>query len=280
MTRPRTSIAAAGSFLALLMAYPTFAGPGTTGGNPMIEAVYGKGAPTLTIGEDSYELKEGQELQAGNKVTTDGESSVRIVYQDNSQLYVGRNSEIEVGASRGGAPVTTLLQGKTRAIVSKNTQVDETVDSKPAPRVKFIIRTKSAVMGVRGTDFVTQTDADGGSSQIHTLEGEVAVARPGDEAGLFAGRGILLGPNQFLQSKLGAVIGKPQLFQRTQFLKNLGADQPMFKNLMDRMPRGYQQLMKLRGLPNNLGTGLQQKSLDDLQKLKMPKIPAIPPLRR
>jgi hypothetical protein len=245
-----------------LVSVAAFGGPSVTGaGNPVIEAIYGNGSPSLTVAGQAYELKEGQQLGAGYQVATDGDSAVRIVYPDNSQLYLGRNSSVEIAKSQGGASVTVQGAGTTRAIVSKG----QLVSSDGKPRTKFLIRTKTAVLGVRGTDFVTQVAADGESTEVHALEGQVAVASPADEGGLFGGKGTLLGANQFLSAKLGAALGLPKAFQRAAFLQTLGLDAGL-KDLMNRLPKAYDQLFKLQDLGNQLGNSLQK--LDQLKKIQ------------
>jgi hypothetical protein len=221
--------------LICLSAAPVRAADEAGGSLPVIDAVYGSGRVTVISGGQTSEAKEGRQLKAGDQVATDEKSAARLVYSDKSQLYVGRNSQVTVNLRSNDADATTLDHGKTRALVTKG----------DSGRTKFVIRTKSAVMGVRGTDFVAQTDPAGDNTQVHTLEGIVALAQPGQEASLFAGQGLLLLQNQFLRTRLGAAFGVPQAFKRDQFLKKLHSEEPTFKQVSP----GFDQMKRFRSTP-------------------------------
>ncbi|MGZ3708633.1 MAG: FecR family protein [Bdellovibrionota bacterium] len=97
--------------------------------------------------------KLGEKLAPGSVILTHEKSLAIVTLPDHSQLKVNPNSELmldEVKSSRpkAGSTLLTLRAGGVFTKVAKQ-----------AAGAKFQLRTKSAVMGVRGTAFYTSFDA-------------------------------------------------------------------------------------------------------------------------
>lgn len=110
--------------------------------------------------------KQGDTVENGNIVRTHPGSKARVVFPNGDQYNVAASSAYRVQwkDDAGKDPQVQLMYGKIRGIVAKG-----------GPRSKLMIRTKNAVMGVRGTDFYIADDgAD--TTEVSVMRGQVAVA--------------------------------------------------------------------------------------------------------
>ncbi len=92
-------------------------------------------------------VKPGMTLPSGAWLRTRPGSRARVVFGNGDQMNVGPASlfKIEAPAKARGSQEMDLRYGMVRSIISKS-----------GPRSGFKVRTASAVMGVRGTDFVVE----------------------------------------------------------------------------------------------------------------------------
>jgi len=130
--------------------------------------------PGGSHGQDSnLRVKEGEFLQAKDELQTGPGESVRIVFPDGSQLWVGGSSLVRVnsGVAEGGQSIQLihLMEGSGRIIVPKTYGTSR--------KIKFVVKTPAATIGVRGTDFVVDAHQDGKDVELHTLEGTVDAAK-------------------------------------------------------------------------------------------------------
>ncbi len=141
-----------------------FSHPGKTMTGPAPHALYE--GETYSVAQ----AKAGSKVEQGNIVRTAPGSMTRVIYDNGDPLTVSGGSAYKVNWSNGeGAkakPDLSLMYGKVRAMVAKG-----------GPRSNLTVRTRSATMGVRGTDFFV---ADGGrgpnaGTEISVIRGEVAV---------------------------------------------------------------------------------------------------------
>jgi hypothetical protein len=97
----------------------------------------------------------GTGLQTADVVVTGADGSAGITFTDNSLVSVGPNSVFAIDKYRfdttthAGEFEGNLKQGRLAAVSGK--MVKQSPDS-------MKIRTPSAIMGVRGTEFVVQVD--------------------------------------------------------------------------------------------------------------------------
>ena len=140
------------------------------------EEVFKKVDVVTPEGEVS-ELNVGQAIQPGDLVRTDLGAWVDLRLCDGSGLRVGENSKFYYeGVDRERESFVSwafrLVRGTLLAAVVGDGQGD---------RVKLRIRTPSASMGVRGTEFVVDAEDDGDAqTALHTLEGEVLIGAEAD----------------------------------------------------------------------------------------------------
>ena len=166
----------------------------------------------VTEGQASYEfggasrpLKEGDEIPPdGIIVTKDGIVTVKM--PDASIVQLSANTRLKVTSLFMNQEDKTqysffeLMAGKARATVSKLLTGS-----------KFEIRAKSAVAGVRGTEFEILV-SDDGDVQFATFEGEVAVKslKTGETIALPAGQGVALTPKTESFGEVRTLLAAPE----------------------------------------------------------------------
>jgi hypothetical protein len=112
-----------------------------------------------TVGD----AKVGSRLEKGNILRTAPSGKARVVFDNGDQYNVGTSTAYKVAYEKDvadGKPSVDLMYG----IVAKG-----------GPRSKLQIRTKSATMGVRGTDFYIADGGPTGGTEVTVMRGEVEV---------------------------------------------------------------------------------------------------------
>ena len=116
--------------------------------------------------------KRGVAVFAGDTAET-GDGKLRIVLNDHSEMTLPRNSSVkiervEVDGEKARNIVMNLLKGKVRNHVAKGFK-DQNV---------FEVKTRTAVAGVRGTDFIAayELNDDEWITAVKTLEGKVRLS--------------------------------------------------------------------------------------------------------
>ena len=112
-------------------------------------------------------LKLNDELRQDDIITTADKSFVKIIYANGGTIAVGPNSSIKL-IKQEAQQISSigLLKGQLRA----------TFDKKQNNNYKFIIKTRTAALGVRGTDFHFIYNPDNNVSTVLTYEGKVEFA--------------------------------------------------------------------------------------------------------
>lgn len=112
----------------------------------------------------------GDKFVEDTSIVTGPKSFLKIKFVDNSEMNVGPESKIVIAEMKKESPgVISLLKGRIRTEVKKEADA-------PAAN-KFYIKTRTAAMGVRGTDFQTIYNPDNKMTSLLTYKGEVAMAR-------------------------------------------------------------------------------------------------------
>lgn len=123
-------------------------------------------AELLTLGKTS-KLKVDEWVEEGSVVKTSDKSFVKLVFIDKSQMNIGPHSEMKIENFSGkDSGVIDLVKGKIRSQVTK-----DYLQMEDKNKSKLFIKTKNAVMGVRGTDFMISSN--GHNSAVVLFEGEV-----------------------------------------------------------------------------------------------------------
>jgi hypothetical protein len=114
-----------------------------------------RGAAHLERGKESLPLRVGMPVQETDKVVTGDDGTVGITFSDNSLLSVGPNSAFAIdryvfdSTTHAGQFDSTLSKGSLAVISGKMV--------KQSPEAMHV-RTPSAIMGVRGTEFIVRVD--------------------------------------------------------------------------------------------------------------------------
>ncbi len=114
--------------------------------------------------------KPGDRMEDGNVIRCAPDSKVRLIYEngDVAEVFSGTSYLIRT-AQKAGVPQTSvqLHFGQVRFVISSQ-----------GPRKHLSVRSQSAVMGVRGTDFIVREEGSKGS-RVTVLRGKVAVTVTG-----------------------------------------------------------------------------------------------------
>ena len=147
---------------------------------------------------NSTAASEGAEVKAGQHVKTGANSNVGLIFPDGSRLILSHDSELEIDSPINGAHSSQLIDGTLQAVIEKA----------PAKKAnhKFYIRTSTAVMGVRGTEFIVDHSVGNSELQVHTMEGQVDVAK--DLKSLRAGQGVPLKSGEAITSNRQGLAAK------------------------------------------------------------------------
>lgn len=111
-------------------------------------------------------VKRGEVLPEDTSVLTQDRSLVRLRFADNSTMNLGPKSKVVISKMPEQKPnMINLLTGAVKAEVNK----------KDNNKNKMIVKTRSAVMGVRGTKFQATFNPVNKSTTLVTVEGKVAM---------------------------------------------------------------------------------------------------------
>jgi hypothetical protein len=107
------------------------------------------------------DAKVGDALASGNVIRTSATSKARVVYANGDQMQLAPGSSYRIFLTRNKKELE-LKYGRIRAILANG-----------GPRKGLKLKTKSATMGVRGTDFVL------GEAEVSVLRGTIEVQTKG-----------------------------------------------------------------------------------------------------
>lgn len=112
-------------------------------------------------------LKEGSIIQSAPK------SFCRLLFIDKSTMNLGADSQMVIDKfPESDAGIITLMKGQVRSKVTK-----DYMNIKDKDKSKLFIKTKTAAMGVRGTDFQVNYNSRNTNTSLITFSGAVAMAR-------------------------------------------------------------------------------------------------------
>jgi hypothetical protein len=115
-----------------------------------------RGSVTIERGGQTLKADSGTRVQTADVVRTGSDGSVGITMTDNSLLSAGPNSVLALDRYEFDA---TTSQGRFDASLRKGTlAVVSGRLAKQSPEA-MTLRTPSAILGVRGTEFVVSADA-------------------------------------------------------------------------------------------------------------------------
>jgi hypothetical protein len=152
-------------------------------------------------------VKKGAWIKEGAVIKTGARSVAKLSFIDKSSMNIGPNSEMKVEKfSKDEAGVIEVLSGKIRSQVSKNY-----LDMKKG-KSKLFVKSKSAVMGIRGTEFIFAANKKNGQSSAVLFEGSVVFnkndgSRSVDKLERLVDKGVRIKPGQF--SVMNPKMNKP-----------------------------------------------------------------------
>lgn len=129
-----------------------------------------RGTATLLVPGSllARKISEGDKLKEDSSIVTGRGSFIRVRFIDNSILSLGPESKAVIIQVDQKAPsVVSLLKGKMRASVQPNAEGKE----------KFYVKTRTAAMGVRGTEFQSIYNPENKITNLLTFSGEVAMVK-------------------------------------------------------------------------------------------------------
>lgn len=147
---------------------------------------------------ETKKLNKGDWIKEGSIIKTEGKSFVQLSFIDKSIMNVGPSSEVKIERFNKSEPgVINVLKGKIRSQVTKNYLEMEKDKS------KLFIKSKSAVMGIRGTDFLFTTSGATGNTTAVLFEGSVVFNH--------------IGANQVDNSDLESIVSRGRRIMPGQF---------------------------------------------------------------
>jgi hypothetical protein len=134
-------------------------------------------APHALFENEYYSVRDakmGDRVEKGNILRTAPGAKARVVYDNGDQFNVGSGTAYRIFWDKDASVTKTnvnLMYGKLRGIVEKG-----------GPRGRLTVRTRSATMGVRGTDFFIAEGGEDGGTEVSILRGKVEVKAETKEA--------------------------------------------------------------------------------------------------
>lgn len=123
------------------------------------------------------DVKAEQSLPEGATLQTSDKSFVKLLFIDKSQMNLGPNSQMIINAfPKKEAGIITLVKGQIRSQVTKDYMENEDKD-----KSKLYIKTKTAAMGIRGTDFQVNYNPVNQNTALITFDGKVSMAHIGKD---------------------------------------------------------------------------------------------------
>lgn len=153
----------------------------------------------------SSKAQVNSEVCSGDGITAGKDSRAKVEMVDGNEINISPDTKIilesyEFNPEQQKKKVTlNVMFGKVRANVKQ--KYDEP-DSSGTAQNTFQVKTKTAVAGVRGTDFLTSYSPQTQKSEVVTFSGKVDVGQPGPNGQMMnpvsvgAGQKTLAAPNQ------------------------------------------------------------------------------------
>ena len=137
------------------------------------KAIIIKGKVQATYQGSKTELQKGSWIKEGTVLESEEKSFVKLLFIDKSQMSLGPSSKMAVTQfPKNDAGIISLMKGQLRSKVTK-----DYMNIKDQDKSKLFIKTKTAAMGVRGTDFRVDFNPRNSNTSLITFSGAVAMAQ-------------------------------------------------------------------------------------------------------
>lgn len=132
-----------------------------------------KGIIMAQEGGKEFEVKKDMWLKEGVTLESRPKSFAKLLFIDKSQISLGPESQMVITQfPKQKAGIISLIKGQLRSQVTK-----DYMDMNEKDTSKLYIQTKTAAMGVRGTDFQVLYNDENKVTSLVTFEGAVAMAK-------------------------------------------------------------------------------------------------------
>ena len=158
--------------------------------------------------------KIGSKVFPGDQVITAADSRGKIVMSDRNVLAISPDSNMQIAkyendASKGSKNVElNLSSGKVRA------NVEQKYDGE---KNKFMIKSPTAVAGVRGTKFMMGFDPSTQVSSVVTFSGQVQFGNPAPGGGI--ANPVMVNPGQMTSAAPGQSAEQPKVMPKEEMKK-------------------------------------------------------------
>jgi len=137
-----------------------------------------RGGSVVIRGNQTLPTKVGLTILEKDQIQTDTDSYLKIVMKDRNVLVITGGSQITLENYSIKKNVSIQLdKGSLRHIVQKNYD---------GQKRKYEVKTAAAVMGVRGTDFISEFDTNKNETVLCTLEGKASFRKLDSDKEFFA----------------------------------------------------------------------------------------------
>jgi hypothetical protein len=137
-----------------------------------------KGEVKVVRGSETLKAKVPLGVYQGDTVISAKDARAKIVMNDKNVIHISPSTELKIETYVNNGQQKNvelnLKEGKVR------NNVEQTYDG---DKNKFIIKTPTAVAGVRGTQFITSFDKGRNETKIVTLQGRVELSNLPSQAG-------------------------------------------------------------------------------------------------
>lgn len=117
-------------------------------------------------------IKNDQSVAEETTLETGDKSFIKLMFIDKSQINIGPNSQMLINAfPKDNAGIITLIKGQIRSKITK-----DYMNINEKEKSKIFIKTNSAALGIRGTDFQVNFNPNNLNTSLITFEGKVAMA--------------------------------------------------------------------------------------------------------
>ena len=160
--------------------------------NPSKKPIQGKSIEnnTMVYFEGSYyqiqNAKVGDKMNQGTILRTLPGAHANMIYDNGDQIHIGPGTayRVEATGKKEAKVKIQLMYGRLRGIVTKE-----------GPRQKLQIKTRTATMGVRGTDFFISDSGTNNETEVTVIRGAVSVKTEKTETIIKTGTSAIVAEN-------------------------------------------------------------------------------------
>ncbi len=176
-----------------------------------------KGDVKVVRGSETLKAKVPLGVYQGDTVISSKDARAKIVMNDKNVIHISPSTELKIETYVNNGQQKNvelnLKEGKVR------NNVEQTYDG---DKNKFIIKTPTAVAGVRGTQFITSFDKGRNETKIVTLQGRVELTNLPSQAGA-AATTVVINKGESSTATAEAPPAQPQAVPADQ-MKNIDQD--------------------------------------------------------